>query len=61
MIYHSNETRINILDNVINENITFFSSFDENVILEGEKFDTFKTKAKEIIRIIIRLKPLRTG
>ena len=53
MIYHSNETRINILDNVINENITFFSSFDENVILEGEKFDTFKTKAKEIIRIII--------
>ena len=53
MIYHSNETRINVLDNIINENITFFSSFDENVILEGEKFDTFKTKAKELIRTII--------
>lgn len=62
MIYNNFEKRISIIDNIINENIKSIDamsilceSFD--IVLEGEKLDAFKEKAKEIIdKIIAKIK-----
>lgn len=60
MIYQRNEAKINVLESIINENITFLGCIDEYVLLEGEKFDAFKAKIKDIIgKIITKIKAIK--